>query len=103
MNHGRREMTEMIIMCLLDATTQKTLNYSKLVRCFAPPRNHKWVSSLIFATILAMGTYLCLKNHEFLLHQSVQTMRMMRHHKPLYSLTVDVARVDHQWCIESAS
>jgi hypothetical protein len=74
--------------------------YSSLAKCFAPPRIHRRICSLIITIVYVMVFSLCSKICEFLSHQIVQETRMMRVHNPFMLLTMDVARFDHHWCTE---
>jgi hypothetical protein len=75
--------------------------YTSLAKCFAPPRIHRRICSLIIAIVCVTVFSLCSKIREFLSHQIVQDTRMMRVRNPFTLLTADVARFDHHWCTES--
>ena len=73
---------------------------NSLGKCFAPPRIHRRICSLIIAIVCVTVFSLCSKIREFLSHQIVQDMRMMRIRNHFTLLTVDVARFEHHWCTE---
>jgi hypothetical protein len=52
--------------------------YNSLAKCFAPPRIHRRICSLIIAIVCVTVFSLCSNIREFLSHQIVQDTRMTR-------------------------